>query len=593
MFLIPQFILFLLPFILVFNFKDKKKGFLYIFTYYTLYIIISSVFLQALHTFSFRNIFILQILIDLVAVTYFLKHELHFPNKDDFKKLFDKQNSLIVAIFITSFIYLLLPNIHFKGGYNDAVTYKFDEKTNALSFDRVIKNEEEGKYYPYPSYSDEWVAFGKIRNIIEDKSLPFKNYLKGDAFSFEPLATYFSYLSYIYLYFNLSLEQFFLIGKFFNFFLILSFFFLFRSIKISKFASVTASIISLFIMNTQIVTGLWMFIPFNMGALFFFVSLIAFINNFKNISLVLSSISILFYPPMLFPVIVWNLINLNKFTQDKKIKKIIYSFVLAAIVFFTLKAIPNFYPNIINKFIENFIRPTAYGMPENQNLWNLYNFIFIPIILAGAFLSYKNHRDIFNFFVFLNLFWLYYYINQTIIFIDLPRLIMLYCWFALIFIAISIDSFFVKYKYNTDNKVYLFVTVLIILILCAGSYTQMFANNYLKKGQPSPILNTYYKQADIDVFKDFKDKNFLADEWKSLIIASVVGNIPMNSKGSYINTKVVSFTKFMNSSCDEKNKLSNQFKIDLIYGPRFSCANFVLIKKGSDDNLLYKFTGKK
>ncbi len=220
----------------------------------------------------------------------------------------------------------------------------------------------------------------------------------------------------------------------------------------------------------------------------------------------------------------------------------------------------------------------------------MFDPLFLPLILFGLYISYKKNIKFFSFNLFLILFWIYYYFNQTIIIIDLPRLIMFNCWTFLILIAYALNDVYKKYEIDKLSKdKYIYLSVFILLFLILPQYTRYIIKDYKVTGKGQSIINIFYRDGDIKVFKKYKDKVYIADPWKSLIISSVTGNYPLHTKSSYMGNDIMFFIGFMNASCKEKTERAMKYNIDLVYSPMFKCEDFKLIESGSDNNYLFEF----
>ncbi len=596
MFSILKIALFILPFILIFNFKPKIKAFFSVFTTYVSFMVLTALTTQYFHVFNFKVLFVIVCLLDLIILAYFYSKPKFFYTKQEIKEFFNTQNISIVIIFIISFIYLLLPNLFFKGDYVERNDQSFNQEKNLLVEQTIIKKEEVGKFNPYPFYSDEWVAIGYIRESIENQSLPIKNYFLNDEPRFEPLVSYFSFLSYLFLYFDLGPEHFFAVGKVFNLFIILALFFLFRTLKINKVAAVVSAVSALLILNTQYVSGLWMFIPFNMGALFFLLSMIAYLKKERVLYFALSLLSFLFYMPMLVIIVFWFLTDAEnlKMVYKNYSKHAFKLFVLVLVFAIAILSAKSFFDfNFLELASSFLIRPTAYGKIFNHDIWDMFNHAFLPFLLIGFVLLFKRNKHLFSFSVFLIIFWAYYHFNQTIIGIDLPRLIMFCCWFSLVFLAIALDDLIIRYKFSKVVQNCIVLSVIILLGLGWNHYTEYIIREPKDRNNSQPIINIYYKKGDVDVFRKYENKTYIADPWKALIITALAGNNPLHTKSSYMHSEIMFFKGFVNAGCDEKTERAKKYKIDLVYSPEFNCPDFKKVEKGDDKNFLFEYVGAK
>lgn len=535
-----------LPFILIFNYKDKVSNIFKIFSIYCLYIVSVSLCLQYFNIFTFSYVLSSLILCAFITLIIFLRKEKFFKIS---VKSFDYISMFIFSIFL---LYLFLPNI--------------------------IEN----KFAFYPIYSDEWVNFGLINNSVINNSLPIYNYLDHNKFFINILIPFHTFISFFVLYFNLNIEGYVVLGKFFNFLILIAVFVLIKKNNINNLAALFAITVMLFINNSN-ATSLWSFIPINLSFLFLIISFL----NFRHVN---SFLSLLFYPPMGI-IILFRYVYLYRYLAYK------YIFYLSS-VFVLLLNINSPFQIYVQKIFDLLIRPSAYSFNENISIFNMFPWFITPIILIGIIIQFKNKKNTDYLFILLIciLFWIYYSLYNTIIVIDKVRVITITAW--LLILPISFGFNYLINKLNIKKQKYFYIALLLFLILNVKTYAKN--NNYDTK-----ISNQYYSsivskdsesvydQKDIDIFNKYvgKEKVFLSTPWKSLIISTVTDNTPMLSKSSYLGVNKVNYDTFVKKPCKYKDKIFIKNKIDFFYGKKINCPNFLLIHSQADNDkpFLYRF----
>ncbi len=558
-----SYLLFILPFITIFNQKDKVKGFVNIFSLYSLYVLLITVFLQYFHLFDKINVYLCVISYSLTSVIYF------FLNKKYYK--FDYQYSTII-IFLISLLFLFLPNI------------------------KDLNN-----IYLYPFYSDEWVNYGLSRFAVLNNVLPIYNYLDSGSFFINLLLPFNSFVSFFLIYFDVNMSTYVILGKILNLIIMFTFFVFIRKLGIRREISLIAVISMLFITNTANITGLWHFIPLNLAFLFFMLSFMGYFH-------LNSILSILFYPP------IGIVIAFNYFLRFRfKIYK--YAFLLLSIFgLFYYFNINNYLYSITHKIYDLLIRPSSYFLLEKVNIFDMIPLIIIPFVFYGMyrFIYLKNsqYKHIFYIIIYLSIFWIYYTYDNDIIIMDKVRFVTITSWLLIIPFALALNHIYdyLCDKYKLDLKLsklkiknnHLIILIIIFLSLNIKSYPYIFDNKnagfwgfnreLIKISYP---INNYVNDRDIYIFNNYvKDGAvFLSTPWKSLVLTSLTHGVPLHSKSSYLSVFKYSYSTFLSLSCDSKYDISKYFRLKYFYGAEIKCDRFKLIQVSDIDpnNKMYLY----
>jgi hypothetical protein len=185
---------------------------------------------------------------------------------------------------------------------------------------------------------------------------------------------------------------------------------------------------------------------------------------------------------------------------------------------------------------------------------------------------------------------------------DKVRFVTITSWLLIIPFALSLDYVYKRmlYKYKLNIKpLYLHMFIIIFLIINVRYYIHTndaldigfidFENTLVKSGKP---INNYVKEEDLHIFNENVKTGsvFLASPWKSLVVSTLTDNIPLDSKSSYLSVNKYSYDKFVGLGCDEKNIISDSFKLNYFYGSQFNCDRFGLIDYDYDSKMfLYEF----
>ncbi len=550
------YLLFILPFLIIFNYKDKIDGFVKVLSIYTTYILSVTIFLQFYKIFNYRNLLISISIFAIASISYFLTKKKFFK--------FNYQYTTIV-FFLISLFFLFIPNF---------VDYK--------------------ELYLYPFYSDEWVNYGLSRYSVLNNNLPIFNYLDNGSYFINLLMPFNSFVSFFLLYFNSSVYTYVILGKICNFFILLSMFILLRRSNLNREVSLISVIVLLFITNSSSVTGLWNFIPLNLSFLFLVLS---FVNNF-NLNSILSA---LFYPPMSIVLI------FNYFIKYRyKMYKYVFTIFILFMMIFLFK-INDYLHSYIYKIFDLLIRPSSYLYEEKVNIFDMLPLISLPFILHGFYVNFYrksnlNLRPVFYMIIFTSIFWIYYSFNSTIIIMDKVRFVTITSWLMIIPFSLSLDNIYKsllsKFELNI-NPLYLHMIMIVFLVLSAKTYVYMnnksnigfinFDNLLIKTRDP---VYKYINQEDLRIFNQWVKPGsiFLSSPWKGLVIATLTDNIPLNSKSSYLSINKYSYDGFIDLNCINKDMVSTDLKLRYFYGPKFNCPRFRLIDSNYNNNMfLYEF----
>lgn len=587
-------ILLLTPFLLIFRFKNRQKGFLYILTAFISFHTVIALITQFFHIFLYPLIFSLNLLIFIATLIII------FKQKDKFSFSFSgfKKNWFVIAAFFIIFLNLYSVHYNYSGDITD------------FRGSRTVKSSS----YPYPYYSDEWVGISYINYTINENRLPVSNPLiDGWAHNQTPnvFVTFFSLLAELFLLTNIpALTGYNFFTIFFGLLTCFLIYLLMKKNHIGKLSAVIATISLPYIINGANFPGLWYLLPYNGGVILFLLSLIALSGGQIKKALVDAAMAILFYPPfavLIAPAFLAWLIFDKKVEYQKKIKLslvglVSFSVAIAAIFFFQNDA-ERFWGLVTSYFWR---LSKDFGIAYLP-IWKIIPFWILPFSLIGLIEIIREKKYILFFPLMTGLgFWLFY--SQSIYFfiIDYARIAMISSWLMIISAGFGLDCLFKNIKkywpdFAGKNSQLIFKCLILSLFLIAagfytgrGSWIKLVLNMKTPGGtytfRPNAPASAYLTENDLKIFKKIpKNQRFLAPSWKGLVIGAATNNYPLDSKDSIISNKFINYSDFMAGDCAKKNNDAEKYKINYIYSSPFNCPNFKLIESSDEGLFLYAF----
>jgi hypothetical protein len=568
------FLLLIIPFILIFSFENKIKTFLYVLVGQTLLWMIFSVFLQYISFFEYSVVIIIQMIICIFSILFFI-----------FNKKFLKVPLNWFLLFSIFIIFVELWSLHnFYSGTINTINGAMEVK---------------GFSYTYPYFSDEWIGASIVSNIIENNTLPLFNPLDRDTYFANPLFPFFSFISTIFLILNINPYTSYYLFSIVNTILISSFIYIFlRKNNISKTVSIFSILFIPLITNGSNLPVTWYFLPFNLSLVFFLISLISLSDKDKKLYFISIFISLIFYPPIIvfvLPILFYELFLMIKkrdFSYSNKNKSFFYIISFLLLILFVL-----FLAYILkNNLYKYLLRNNLDGGVVLYYFWYVLPIFSIPFAIVGLFNTYKNKIYQILIPIFTGLvFWILYFFTTKIFIIDHPRIVAIASILLILISGFGIE----KVLSNFNNKKVIYLLFILYFLVNFIKYP----NNYfwddlqlrLKKDnnysliKPAPPINMYLSKDDLLLFDSFKEKTFLSIPWKGLVVGTITSNYPLDSKGSTITNSFLKYSYFMSLSCSEKNKMADKFKIDLVYSTSFNCDKFKLISSSTEGLYLYSY----
>ncbi|MFH1968463.1 MAG: hypothetical protein ABIJ84_03700 [bacterium] len=585
--LILGIILLVIPFVLLDQFSDKKRGFVYILFFSLLFHTVLAFLSQFFGIFYYQLILAAVIIADIATIVAWWK----FKKNISFK-LSSIEWTLFVVIIVA---FLSLYQVH----------YNYTGKINFATDIEVSYHEVKNMEYVYPYFSDEWYAVLFIENSIGSGNLPLAGF--GGEY-FMNLEMFFHSLSAeIMLILGLDpLTQYTLFSIFANILIIVLAYIFLRINRVSKLSAGLSSLLILYITSGANLPGIWNFIPLHLGIIFCLIGFCFLALGKFGLATFTSFFVAIFYAPL---VIFYGagLIVFCIFRFKEKIKEhqilIIYSVALsililpAAYLILMVSPLSSFVSYVFTKILYT----SFYGANLNVDFpfYNVIPLSAIFLALWGLRSIYKNLKWFFSVLILGAVFWFFYSFTTTRFLIEYERIV-----FFVSIIACIISGFGLKrielYAGKLKNAFkYLEVGFIVLFLLLVPFYTQSESwkkfivrdiGGSATEFFPKAPANNYLAPDDLRVFEGIKNKRFLSIPWKGTVIGVATKNYPLVTKEGTISMgKESDVFRFLASDCDGKTSMAKEKKIDYVYLYEFNCTGFEKIEKSSEGFSLYNF----
>jgi hypothetical protein len=579
-------ILLLAPFLLVIRFKDKLKGFFYVFSFLIFFHLILGLVTQFFGIFNYPTILVVNCLVFFGVVF-----------KTRFKKLKKIRIQKIDWVFVFLFIILFIQfwSVHYN--------YTGDVTTIVQGYNPV-----ENMKYSYPYFSDEWVAVSMIDYSINSGKLALVNPLWYDNFFPNLELAFHCFLSEIVLLLDLRvLTQYSILSLFSGIIICLLGYFILRKKDVGKLSSAVACIGVSYIVNGANLPGIWYLMPITLGIISMLLGFLFMGFKDKKMPIILAFLVLIFYPP-LFIFYTASLVFYFIFLDISKKKKFKYlgiyfsiSIVVALLLFFVLLLNMGFSESLTYLFNKFFYSTHTIGhIPDfaiykviplfilafsilGLRYWKKQLWLLVPIILGAGY-------------------WIIYSFVLWRFVIGYERVVFLTSLMIVILSGFGLEYFVLRLKkYGFFRRYHIFKIVLILLLvvffILSFSYTgrdnwkdlKLYSVESDKYVLPAAPANKYLHESDLEIFQNIREKNFISLPWKGLVIGVSTGNYPLETKPSTITNSFVNYREFISLDCSEKLEIVRRYEVDYIYLSRFECPNFKLQDISAEGLHLYKF----
>lgn len=568
-------ILVVAPFVLVFCFKDRLRGFLYV--------LVSSIGLhaaaalvtQALHIFTYPVIISIHAVAAILAIAFFFRK----------KTKINKVRLNWVAFGALVIILFELWSVH----------YSYSGVISTFEGIDIVENHS----YTYPLYSDEWIAVSFADYSIGSKSLPLVNPLDVTSPFINFLAGFHAVIAEVLLFFNLTPLTHYVWLAISNTLLVcMLMFLLMRSMGIGRYASIIPILAVPLITNSGNLPGLWYLLPYGASLSLLLISLIG--SVLKDSWLVGASIfiSLILYPPMIIfalPII------LLRFRW----KGLAYLLVAAAGVL--VVGIGGFsLSDLLNRATSFLVRDNLDNGIIHFGIWNIVPMYVLPLSAVGLWEIYRRKLYFLSIPMLVGiLYWLMYTQVLDVIVIEYPRVVVITCIFLLIAAGFGIDVLVKKFLllYGESEKgfisksciifIFAFFSIKALFFPGVELWDKLVIEARTPQGivlrTPAPPVNEHLRQDELSMFSSFEGERFIAPPWKGLVLGVATRNHPLHSKSSTIANRTLEYSVFLEADCKTKSVLAMRHKIDLAYSRPFECPLFWEIDRSGEGLALYRF----
>ena len=586
----------LIPFLLIFGCKDRRRGFLYILTAVISFHIVVALTSQALHLFRYPIILVCHLLAAISTLIVILKNKQKFATKISWRL-----DSAWLLIAAGAIIFFNLWSVHYY--YSGVVN------TNngfiAVSASR----------YDYPYFSDEWVGVAYTDYSLKQHSLPTVNPLINGASHYDVpnvFVVFFSLLAELFLILNLApLTGYAIMALSVGLTICYLLYRLMRTSGVAIFPAVIAALSLPYIINGANLPGLWYLLPFSGGMVLFLVSLIALARSEIKVAGWSGLVSLLIYPPFivfLLPAFAVKLYNDQHLSLKKKLRivglaALAIGATAAVIILLQSHGTRDFFALIVSYLR----RPVLDNGIASYPIWRILPVWTLPFILIGFFdACRKKLYFLITPFLIGVIFWMVYSYSMNFLIIDYARSVMITSWLAIIFAGLGFDwtekkltALWPLFSEPTPRLI-IRLTVLILFLIAAGGYTSRNGWTHLKlvnhnpngiqEYLPAAPASNYLTDEDLAFFKAIpKRSRFISPPWKGLVIGAATGHYPIVSKPSIVSNHIRSYDSFMNGDCAAKIHIGEVLDLSYAYSAPFDCAQFAFIGASREGLHLYQF----
>lgn len=594
------FILLGAPFLLIREWKDKKIGFVYLFSFSLAFHLSTALLTQSFGVFTYPVVIAVHMVVLIIVAVRINLGKLFSPRKDAalFWRKTRSVDWVLVLVLVIAFVHLYPVHYNYSGKYTVATTDQYQEI--------------EDMRYPYPYFADEWYAIALIKDAISSHSLPFRNPLERGHPPFINLEFAFhSLLAELVLLLNLNPLTDYVNIIIVTGVLICALVYLFlRFDGAGRLPSALAASAVLYITNGANLPGIWDLIPLILGIISMLLSFFFFSSSDTRMIFMSGLLTLLFYPP-LAPFYVSAVIfysgRMKALSGAQKVKVIsgILIPVLWAGVILSLScwlargAFQNFVHDILLPKI--FPRPFPPDATPHFGIWNIVPVPVLALSVLGIFSAARKRSWLVSMAVLGLIYWSVYSRFSFHFFLDYERVVVVASILLTLMAGYGL-GYFVKILKGTDifrrndSLNYIQAGVLVFLLFFSGAYTRrdnwqklMLSHWGLNKVfYPAAPANMYLHSDDLRIFKEIKGKRFLSVPWKGTVIGVATDNYPFVMKEGTISREEAWFEKFMYRDCAWKYRKATGEGIQYVYSPPFDCPHFELVDKSAEGFYLYR-----
>jgi len=585
-------LLLLAPLSLVFLFKNRLAGLLYVGGGILLWQLAIAFLTQALGIFNYPVVLSLNSL----ALVFVVAALFRFRSRFNFKFHFSWGTALFLVALLV--VFLQLWSVHFN--YSGSIA--------TIGGPRIVAHFSS----PFPHYSDEWATVAFAREAIDTASLPVLNPLmpdRSDSAFPNIFLGFFALVAELSL--LLSVPPLFIypyLAIFSGLLISVLVFAVLRSRQVSLPLASLAMLSVSYIANGTNVPGLWYLLPYNAGVWFFLFCLAAWPLCRRWFSLILGLAAVFVYPPLL---VFFGPFLLAALFSKGHLKKRLWLCVggalgLIASALIVIYAQPELASHLWRLLLDSGWRLSFDGGIPRLFPWLLWPWWLFPFFFLGLFAIVRRREWSLAFPAFFGLLlWADYSFSQRFFFIDLARVAAITSFLAVIVSGFGAEELFFWAKKRLPGRVRNLETIVLvsawipvlISVLLLPRYTSdnrwkklvlVPDNNPQAQILPAPPISQYLTMADYLAFSGFQKERFLSIPWKGLVIGAATGNYPLQSKEAIVSNWFLGYQTFIKADCATKKELAIKHRLSYIYSSPFDCPGFEEYGRSSEELFLYK-----
>jgi hypothetical protein len=453
-------------------------------------------------------------------------------------------------------------------------------------------------FYPYPLYSDEWVGSLFVKRIIETGSLPLFNAFYPDVEFLNFLLFFQSFTSHEMMLFGLDpIIHYSLLSVLLALGVMLVSFFLIKSWGVSLFSSSLVMIFVPVVLNTTHTPGLLFYLPFLLSFFFLLLSLLSESHQETKAFILFLALSFIVYPAILVLIILLPLILFRQSIRSKLNYFYLLGFSLfLPIILLVLQGYS--FQNVFSKILENVIHPKVTHFHEFLFPWTMISIPLFFLALLGVYASFKKKLELYLFLIFLGFFlWGVEHFTTTFFFLEHVRVITITSYLLILASTLGVDYLIDRVRIKESRVVLssFFIFLASFSLVSAFDLSRLEKLKVILKWQndvvtsPKNHINRYLHEDDLRLFQGLSGKRFLAHPWKSLILAAVTGNYPLDTKHSTLSIFLYDYHKFLKLPCHKRKAVMEKYKIDYVYVPTRNCRGFNLLGTSAENLSLYEY----
>ncbi len=569
------------PFALVSLFGDKRRGILWVALGILSLHALVGIGSQALGVFSYPVVATVHVLASLGALAYAL-------SRGAVRGWSFSREGLIV-LWAVAIIVFQLALVHYD--YSGPVA-----SIKGESIDRGVN-------YPYPLFSDEWVASSLISHTVKTGSLPLANSLWEGERSVNLLVPFHSLASEVSLFFGLDpVVGVPVLAIVFGALVSVSAMFLAWSMGGGVLASVLAGVFVPLITNGSNLPGIWFLMPFVVSLSPFLWFLSALSVGRRGLAVGCGSVSVLLYPPMLVFVLPAGLASAwgsgNAFLRRTFL--ICGAAVLAVASAAGLSVLlgpGDFWARVSSAVFHGNLD----GGVASYSFWKVLPGALAPFFVLGFFRAWgRESRHVVAAVIVGAFAWVAYSVLPVVFLIEHPRVVVITAVLLSVFAAFGFSAVL---DGLLGTRLRLVSCVVALALASSVSFLYPWGDSWrdltlsVRAGgdvvtvRPAAPVNRYLHPDDLRLFEGVTGSRFIAPPWKGLVIGAATGNYPLESKASTITNRYVLYADFMSSGCDAKASIAQEWKVSVVYSEPFDCNGFRSTATSSEGLVFYRVRG--